>query len=70
MSDDVSRALHTWGRMTAADLRAHLQVSRATLMRAIKPLGNQVVTRGKARRTACAARSTSLFLSIGRWSTR
>jgi hypothetical protein len=56
IADETLRTLRTWGRMPAGDLRARLQVSRATLMRAVAALGPAVVARGRARRTAYAAR--------------
>lgn len=56
MSIDILRTLRAWHRTPAGDLLTRLRVSRPTLMRAIQSLGQQVVTRGKARRTAYAAR--------------
>lgn len=56
VSLSVLQALRTWHKMPAGDLADHLRISRATLMRAIQALGREVVTRGKARRTAYAAR--------------
>ena len=48
--------LRTWHRQQAGELLKRLGVSRPTLMRAITELGGQVVSRGRARRTAYAAR--------------
>lgn len=45
-------------RVRAGELLERLQISRATLMRAARALGPQVVARGQARRTAYAARRT------------
>lgn len=42
--------------MPAGELLDRLQISRATLMRALGAVGAEVVTRGRARRTAYAAR--------------
>lgn len=56
IDNDVLHLLRTWHRIPAGDLTARLGVSRATLMRAIRSLGPQVVARGRARRTAYAAR--------------
>lgn len=42
--------------MPAGELRARLQVSRATLMRAVQTLGPALVVRGQARNTTYAAR--------------
>lgn len=50
------RALRTWHRLTAGELTRRLDISRASLMRAVQALGDTVVSRGKARRTAYAAR--------------
>ncbi|MCY7305452.1 MAG: type II toxin-antitoxin system HipA family toxin YjjJ [Rhodoferax sp.] len=58
MPIDILHALRTWHKMPAGELLKRLQVSRPTLMRAMQALGQQVVTRGKARRTAYAARRT------------
>lgn len=52
----ILRTLRLWHKMSAGELLDRLQVSRATMMRAIKALGPEVVVRGKARRTAYAAR--------------
>jgi hypothetical protein len=48
--------LKTWRRIPVRALRERAQISGPTLMRAIQALGDQVVTRGKARRAAYAAR--------------
>jgi hypothetical protein len=55
-SEDVLRTLRTWHKLPAKQLLERLGISRATLMRAIRELGAQVVARGRARRTAYAAR--------------
>ncbi|MES2714127.1 MAG: type II toxin-antitoxin system HipA family toxin YjjJ [Pseudomonadota bacterium] len=56
VADEVLHTLRTWRRMPAGDLRARLQVSRATLMRAVQALGPAVIVRGQARKTTYAAR--------------
>jgi len=56
ISEDVLRTLRTWHRLQAGQLLERLGVSRATLMRAVKDLGAQLVVRGRARKTAYAAR--------------
>jgi hypothetical protein len=55
-SDDLLRTLRTWHKLPAGQLLERLGTSRATLMRAVRALGSQVVARGRARRTAYAAR--------------
>lgn len=55
-SEDLLRTLRTWHKLPAGQLLGRLGVSRATLMRAVRELGPQVVSRGRARRTAYAAR--------------
>lgn len=55
VADETLHILRTWHRMPAADLLARLQVSRATLMRAVAALGPAVVQRGQARKSAYAA---------------
>ena len=55
-SEDLLRTLRTWHKLPAGQLLERLDISRATLMRAVRELGSQVVSRGKARRTAYAAR--------------
>lgn len=52
----ITQTLRTWHRMAAGELLGRLQISRATLMRALKTQGVEVITRGQARRTAYAAR--------------
>jgi len=52
----IDKTLRTWHKMPAGELLNRLQVSRATLMRALRALGPEVLTRGHARRTAYAAR--------------
>ncbi|MBC7603303.1 MAG: type II toxin-antitoxin system HipA family toxin YjjJ [Ramlibacter sp.] len=56
VADDVILTLRSWHRMPSAQLLGRLGVSRPTLMRATQALGAQLVTRGRARRTAYAAR--------------
>ncbi|MDB5854990.1 MAG: HipA-like protein [Herminiimonas sp.] len=56
--DAILRTLRTWHRMPAKYLREREKISAPTLMRVVQTLGGQVVTRGKARRTAYAARRT------------
>lgn len=53
---DLLQLLRLQGPTPAADLLARLGVSRPTLSRLIRAHGNAIVTRGKARRTAYAAR--------------
>lgn len=55
-SEEVLRTLRTWHRLPAGELLARLNVSRATLMRAVQALGPQLVVRGRARKTTYAAR--------------
>ncbi len=55
-SEDLLRTLRTWHKLPTGELLRRLGVSRATLMRAVRELGPQVVSRGRARRTAYAAR--------------
>lgn len=55
ISNDVLRTLRTWHRLPAKQMLERLGISRATLMRAIRELGPQVVARGRARRSAYAA---------------
>ena len=57
-SDDLLRTLRTWHKLPARQLLERLGVSRATLMRAVRELGPQIVARGLARRTAYAGRRT------------
>lgn len=56
MVSDVLSILRTWHRMPAGELLTRAQISRPTLMRMVRSLGEQVVARGRARRTAYAAR--------------
>jgi hypothetical protein len=56
IQDDLLQALRLWQRLPAGELTRRLNISRATLMRAVRLLGERVVSRGKARRTAYAAR--------------
>ncbi len=53
---DLLQTLRTWQRLSAGELTRRMNISRATLMRAVQALGDEVVSRGKARRTAYAAR--------------
>lgn len=52
----VLDTLRTWSRQQAGELLRRLRISRPSLMRAITELDGQVVSRGRARRTAYAAR--------------
>ena len=56
ITDRLVSTLRTWQRMPAGRLLELLQVSRPTLMRAVRAAGPAVITRGSARRTAYAAR--------------
>jgi hypothetical protein len=60
MSQAVAQAmlqlLRTRGRMPARELLALLGVSRPTMMRAVRDLGREVLSRGSARATSYAAR--------------
>jgi hypothetical protein len=56
ISKTVLDTLRTWHRQQAGELLTRLGVSRPSLMRAISELDAQVVSRGRARRTAYAAR--------------
>lgn len=53
---DLLTILRLRGRLSAGELLIRLQVSRPTLMRAVRAAGPQVIVGGKARRTAYAAR--------------
>lgn len=55
-TDEVLIALRTWGRQPAGELVNRLRISRPTLMRAVRALGPEIVSRGSARRTTYAAR--------------
>lgn len=52
----VIETLRTWHRQQAGELVSRLGISRPSLMRAMTELDGQVVARGRARRTAYAAR--------------
>lgn len=56
MASDILSILRTWHKMSAGELLTRAQISRPTLMRTVRALGRQVVARGRARRTAYAAR--------------
>lgn len=56
LSEDLIRVLRARPHLAAAQLRADLGVSRATLMRAVQAAGPEVLTIGRARRTYYAAR--------------
>ena len=56
ISAKVLEILRTWQRQQAGELLGRLGVSRPSLMRAMSELQGQVVSRGRARRTAYAAR--------------
>jgi hypothetical protein len=56
LSDDVLHTLRTWHRLRAGELVSRLGISRASLMRAVRELGPQVVARGRTRRIAYSAR--------------
>lgn len=55
-SESLLHTLRTWHKLPAKQLLDRLGISRATLMRAVRNAGAHVVVRGKARRTAYAAR--------------
>ena len=56
IAQTVLETLRTWQRQQAGELVTRLGISRPTLMRAMTELHGQVVSRGRARRTAYAAR--------------
>lgn len=56
ISKKVLEILRIWQRQQAGELLGRLGVSRPSLMRAMTELDGQVVSRGRARRTAYAAR--------------
>jgi hypothetical protein len=56
ISQKVLEILRTRQRQQAGELLGRLGVSRPSLMRAMTELDGQVVSRGRARRTAYAAR--------------
>ncbi len=53
---EVLNAIRVRHRMPAGELVTRLGISRPTLMRSIRSLGDQVISLGRARRTAYAAR--------------
>ena len=53
---NILAALRLGHKTPAGELLTRLQVSRPTMMRALRALGTAVVSRGRARRTAYAAR--------------
>ena len=58
IAEDLLQILRIEHRLPAGELLERLQVSRPTLMRAVRALGPQVLARGQARRTSYAARRT------------
>jgi hypothetical protein len=56
LHEDLIRALRARRHLPTAELLASLRVSRATLMRAVRAAGPEVLTIGRARRTSYAAR--------------
>lgn len=56
MPADPISTLRSHGRLTGGELAKRLDVSRATLMRAVRAAGDAVVSLGNARRTTYAAR--------------
>jgi hypothetical protein len=56
LTETLIRTLRARPRLPAAELLAALAVSRATLMRAVRAAGPEVLTIGRARRTSYAAR--------------
>jgi len=56
LSENIVRTLRARPHLPAAELLAALDVSRATLMRAVRAAGPEVLTIGRARRTSYAAR--------------
>ncbi|MGE4243101.1 type II toxin-antitoxin system HipA family toxin YjjJ [Ramlibacter sp.] len=54
--DDLLRLVRTWGRLPAGEVARRLGISRPTLTRAVHALDSKIVVRGRARRTAYAAR--------------
>ncbi|MBF8179776.1 type II toxin-antitoxin system HipA family toxin YjjJ [Herminiimonas contaminans] len=56
IAQTVLEILRTWGRQPSGELLRRLAVSRPSLMRAITELDGEVVSGGRARRTAYAAR--------------
>ncbi len=53
---ELLHLLRTWGRQPSREVLDRLGISRPTLMRAVQSLGSQVVSLGRGRRTAYAAR--------------
>lgn len=56
LHEDLVRTLRARPNLPAGELLASLGVSRATLMRAVRTAGPEILTIGRARRTAYAAR--------------
>jgi hypothetical protein len=56
LHDDLIRTLRARPHVPAAELLAALGISRATLMRAVRAAGPEVLSIGRARRTSYAAR--------------
>lgn len=56
VAQTLLQLLRTRGRMPARELLALLGVSRPTMMRAVRELGREVISRGSARATSYAAR--------------
>jgi predicted DNA-binding transcriptional regulator YafY len=56
MPANILAVLRQRGRLGARTLAEALGISRATLMRAVRNAGEQIVTLGRARRTTYAAR--------------
>jgi hypothetical protein len=56
LTENLIRTLRARPHLPAAELLAALGVSRATLMRAVRAAGPEVLTIGRARRTSYAAR--------------
>src|ERR1700759_5157470 len=56
LNETLLRTLRVRPHLPAADVVAALDISRATLMRAVRAAGPAVLTIGRARRTSYAAR--------------
>ena len=56
MTSNLLPLLRLYGRLPAGELAQRLGVSRATLMRQVRAAGEDVVVRGRTRRTTYAAR--------------
>jgi hypothetical protein len=56
INEALLRTLRARPHLAAAELLASLGISRATLMRAVRAAGSEVLTIGRARRTSYAAR--------------